>query len=131
MAERVLANPLSGAEIIEAVLDKIRQRLQRDCHLSPNLAYDYYLADIKINLTAHDVGRAVGVDVSQVVTEGVRPEDAALEAAEAEFHIDAEAPNVVRVETGQEVPVLTKGSDGKQTVRGIKYSRKKLEKATR
>lgn len=130
MAERVLANPLSGSEIIEAIVDKIRQRLQKDCYLSPNLAYDYFTADVRISLTAHDVGRAAIVEVEQQVTEGPRPEDAALDAADAEFHINAEAPNVVRVESGQPVPVLTKDSDGHPEIKGVRYSKKQLAKAS-
>ncbi len=131
MAERVLANPLSGQEIIEAIADKIKRSLERDCYLSGNLAYDYYLADVKISLTAHDVGRAAKVEVQVHDEQGARPEDAALDAAEAEFSVDQEAPNVVRVESGQPVPVLTKDKEGRQEIRGIRYSKKQLEKAAR
>jgi hypothetical protein len=130
MPERVLANPLSGKEIIEAVVDKVRQALQRDCYLTPNLAYDFYEADVKVSLTAHDVGRAAKVEVAVHDTQGEN-EDAALEASDASFHVDAEAPNVVRVESGQPVPVLTKDPDGRPAVRGIKYSKKQLEKAAK
>ena len=38
MAERVLANPLSGLEIRNAILDKISRRLESDCYLSSNLS---------------------------------------------------------------------------------------------
>ncbi len=131
MAERVLANPLSGEEIIEAVVDQIRRHLQKDCYLSPNLAYDFFHADVKISLTAHDVGRAAEVVIEETVAEGVRPEDYALEAADAEFHINEAAPNEVRVESGQDVPVLTRDADGKPAIKGIKYSRKALEKASK
>ena len=128
--ERVLANPLSGLEIVEAIVDKMRQRLLKDCHLSPNLAYDFFLADVIFSIQAHDIGRQVDVVAEEVITEASCPEDASLEAADAEFHIDAEAPNVVRVESGQPVPVLTKDSDGQPSIKGVRYSRKQLEKAS-
>jgi hypothetical protein len=130
MAERVLVNPLSGAEIIEAVADKVRKSLQKDCFLSPNLSYDYYSAEVKISLTAHDVGRDAKVEQAIHDTQGeiAENEDAALDAADAEFAIDAEPPNTVRVESGQPVPVLTRGEDGKPAIRKVKYGRKQAEK---
>jgi hypothetical protein len=132
MAERVLANPLSGSEVMEAVLDKIRTKLQSDCYLSPNVAYDYFTCNVKLSLRAHDVGRTAEVEVDETITAGEsNPEHAALEAADAEFQIEAAPPNEVRVETGQPVPVLTRDSDGKPEVKHIKYSRKQLEKAAR
>ncbi len=126
--ERVLANPLSGEEIIEAIAEKVKAALRRDCYLTPNLAYDYYVADVRISLTAHDVGREAKVEVAVHDTQG-DPEDAALEASDASFHVDAKAPNVVRVESGQPVPVLTKGTDGRPEVKGVRYSKKTLAKA--
>ena len=132
MPERVLANPLSGSEVMEAVIDKIRRKLQSDCFLSPNTSYDYFTCDVKLNLRAHDVGRTAEVNVEQTVTQGEpNPEYAALEAAEAEFQIEAAPPNEVRVDTGQPVPVLTKDAEGKPDVKHIKYSRKQLEKAAK
>jgi len=130
MPERVLANPLSGEEIIEAIAEKVKAALRRDCYLTPNLAYDYYTADVKISLTAHDVGRAAQVNVAVHDTQG-DPEDAALEASDASFHVDAEAPNAVRVESGQPVPVLTRDPDGRPAVKGVRYSRKQLEKVAK
>jgi hypothetical protein len=129
MAERVLVQPLSGAEIIEAIADKVRKSLQKDCFLSPNLSYDFYDATVKISLTAHDVGR--DAQVEQVIhdTQGevTENEDAALEAADAELDIVAEPPNTVRVESGQPVPVLTRGDDGKPAIRKVKYGRQKAQ----
>ncbi len=131
MPERVLANPLSGGEIRRAILDKISQRLAQDGFLNENLAYDFYDARIKISLTAHDVGRAAPVNLDVHVTDGEPPENenAALDAADAEFEIDAAAPNEVRVETGQDVPVLTRDEKGNPAIKGVRYSRKQLEKA--
>ena len=128
MPERVLANPLSGEEIRKAILDKISQRLERDCYLSPNLAYDFYECRVSISLTAHDVGRAAEVKVEETITEGTRPEDAALEAADSEFEIDRQSPNEVRVESGQPVPVLTRDGKGKPEIKGVKYARPRLDK---
>lgn len=132
MAERVLVNPLSGEEIVRAVLDKVGNSLRRDCYLSPNLAYDFYTADVKISLRAHDVGRTAGVNLAEVVTqhvETVNPEDIHLDAADAEFEIEAAPPNAVRVETGQDVPVLTRDTEGKPAIKPVRYSRKQLEKS--
>ena len=134
MPERVLANPLSGEEVVKAVLDKIGNSLRRDCYLSPNCAYDYYTAEVKISLRAHDVGRTAEVNVAETVTgrvEPFNPEDVHLDAADAEFNIEAAPPNEVRVSTGQDVPVLTKDTEGKPAIKPVLYSRKQLEKAAK
>jgi len=124
MPEKVLPLPLSGEEVRTAILDKISQSLQRDCFLSPNLAYDFYQAHVKLHVTCHDVGREAQIKVDETVTVGDNP-DALLEQADAEFDIVPEPPNTVRVESGQDVPVLTKGATGKAEIRGIRYARSK------
>lgn len=129
MPEKVLPLPLSGEEIRKAVLAKVGEALQRDCFLSANLAYDYYTAHVKVTLRAHDIGRTVEVSVDETATLGEETEDMHLDTAESEFDIDAAPPNEVRVETGQPVPVMTKGTDGKAVQRGIKYSKNQLAKA--
>lgn len=124
MAERVLANPLSGLEVRNAILDKLSSFLQRDCFLSPNLAYDYFSCTVKVSIELHDVGRTDKVEVKVTETEGDHPDDdALLEQADKEFEINPAPPNEVRVDTGQEVPVLAKAADGRGEIRGIKYKR--------
>lgn len=131
MPERVLPNPLSGEEVVRAILDKVGNSLRRDCFLSPNLSYDYFTCEVKLSVRCHDVGRTAEVNVAETVAGGEieESEDAALEAADAEFQIEAAPPNEVRVDTGQEVPVLTKRADGKPEVRQVRYSKKKLAEA--
>lgn len=121
MAERVLSNPLSGLEIRKAIADKVVQVLGRDCYLSENLGYDFYEAEIHVKLTLHDVGRAPEVEQTITDSQGEVSDDIHLEAAEADIHIDAAPPNEVRVESGQEVPVLA----GDGAIKGVKYSRGK------
>lgn len=125
MAERVLNDPLSGEEIIQAICDRVSDSLRKDCYLSPNMAYDYFTAVVKIEVRAHDVGRDVEIKTADVVTAGVENEDMHLEASDADFVIEAAPPNEVRVESGQPVPVLTKDAEGEPTIKKIKYGRKK------
>lgn len=127
MPERVLSNPLSGLEIRKAIADKVVQALGRDCYLSENLSYDFYEAVIHVKLTAHDVGRAAEVEQTITDTQGEVSDDVHLEAAEADIQIEAQPPNTVRVESGQDVPVLTKDSEGKSTVKGARYARGKTQ----
>lgn len=133
MPERVLASELSGLEIRTAILDIIGRRMQSDCFLSPNLAYGDYEADISIKIRARDNGRVAEVNIEKSLTHGdpttPDPDHVHLEEADLEFKIDADAPNSVRVETGQEVPVLTKSKDGRPEIKGVKYARKRAEKA--
>lgn len=130
MSERVLANPLSGLEVRTAILDKIGRCLERDCHLSANLAYGFFEAKVTIRLTVHDIGRVEEVNVDVNASAGEIPEnpDEYLDQADAELNIEAESPNEVRVDTGQEVPILTRDADGNQTIKGIRYARKHAQK---
>jgi hypothetical protein len=124
--EKVLNLPLSGSEVREAVLDRISQYLAQDCFLSPNCAYEYFKAEITVHITAHDVGRdAVVGTLPIVVTAGTPPEneDEFLEQADAVLEIHPAAPNEVRVESGQPVPVSTT-TKGKPDIKPVQYARK-------
>jgi hypothetical protein len=130
MSERVLADPLSGEEILTAVAEKIKSRLRRDCYLTPNMAYQSFRCKIKIELVAVDCGEERPVNVEESVS--LNPDDAALDQADkelAEFEIEPAPPNDVRVETEQPVPILTKDVDGRPTVRHAKYGKKHLKAA--
>jgi hypothetical protein len=130
MPEKVLPLPLSGEEVRKAVLDRIDQSLQKDCYLSPNAAYDWFSAEIKLKLMLHDVGRTAEVEQTVAVFAGEEPEEGA-EGVEGEITMEAKPPNEVRVETGQEVPVLAKSPEGKPVIKGIRYARKHAQKATK
>jgi hypothetical protein len=126
MAEKVLNLPLSGAEVREAVLDRISQYLMNDCFLSPNTAYDHFSAKITVHIEAHDVGRTAVVDTPPIsVSAGEPPdnEDEFLDASDAEFTMDPAPPNEVRVESGQPVPVATT-TKGKPDIKLVQYARK-------
>lgn len=127
MAEQTLNNPLSGGEVVEAILDKIRASLRLDCHLNPNSAYDWFSAEVTIKLDMHDAGAHIKGDYTAKATEGNQVADA--QHVEADFHIDPAPPNEVRVETGQPVPTLTKDEQGNDVVKGVRYSRKDAKKA--
>jgi len=130
MPEKVLALPLSGEEIRKAILDKISQRLERDGYLNPALAYDYFEGKVTVEILCHDVGRTAPVNITETVVIGAKPEesdDVYLDQAEGEFLIEPKPPNETRVESGQDVPVLTRGEGGKPEVKGIRYGRNKAK----
>lgn len=129
MAERVLADPLSGEEIRIAILDQLMTRLAKDGYLNKAHAYSHYSAKISIHIECVDMGTVYPVDVEETVTPvKTDDENALLDQFDAEMTVDPTAPNDVRVETGQEVPVLTHDGDGKPTIKGVKYSRRALAK---
>jgi hypothetical protein len=122
MAEQTLKNPLSGAEVIEAILDRLRSSLQADCHLNANSAYDWFSAEVAVKLDMHDAGAHIKVDRIAKIHSGTHPSED-LQHVEADFHIDPAPPNEVRVDTGQPVPTLTKDEQGRDVVKGVRYSR--------
>ncbi len=129
MAERVLADPLSGEEIRIAILDQLMTRLAKDGYLNKAHAYSHYSAKISIHIECVDMGTVYPVDVTETVTPvKADDENALLDQFDAELNVDPEAPNDVRVASGQDVPVLTTDSDGKPAIKGIRYSKKALAK---
>jgi hypothetical protein len=129
MSEITIAQPLSGEEVVEAILDRIRVSLYKDCYLNRVSAYESFTADIHIALKAKDCGRIAEVvqDVA-VASENPVDEDAAL--VEADLRLYDQPPNEVRQETGQGIPTLITEHDGQQVIKKIKYSRRPVtEKA--
>lgn len=114
MQERTVPLPLSGAEVREALLDKIGSALDRDCFLHPAASYDYFLGKISIDLTLHDAGQEMPIKTEVIATRGTPVEGS--ETSKVEVLLEEQPPNQVRVETGQRVPTDT----GKR----ILYSRK-------
>lgn len=129
MAEQTMNNPLSGAEVVEAVLDRLRTELRKDCYLNPSSAYDWFSCKVSIELDMHDAGSLIKVDRAVTAENGDKPgEVESLQHVSGGFHIDPAPPNVVRVETGQPVPTLTRDEHGKDVVKGVRYGRKDAAK---
>lgn len=122
--EKTLNTALSGAEIVEALRDRILEKLKRDCYLNPNHAYDYFSASIHIKVHLHDTGQELETEHRIGFTTGQPQMDS--EEVEVDLDIEKRSPNEVRVETGQPVPVLTKDKDGRSIIEGIKYGRSAL-----
>jgi hypothetical protein len=131
MAEKVLPEPLSGAEIKKAFLFKVGQMLDRDCNLNPEGGYRWFSGSFSFHLTVEDVCGTSKVDAKDVtVTQGLEPEDGAeLSEASGELEIEPDLePNKVRVGTDQPVPILTTDTNGKKTIRYQKYRKPKAKK---
>ena len=124
MAEKTLNSPLSGAEIVEALQDRILDKLKRDCYLNPNHAYDWFSAHITLQIKLHDTGQELETTHQVIYATGTpQPES---EEQELELEIEKRAPNEVRIESGQPVPVLTQDKQGRSIIEGIKYGRSAL-----
>jgi len=125
--EVAVPEPLSGTEVIEAIVFKVREQLRRDCYLSPNSAYEYFKAKIRIEIAAIDCGNERGVKADIDVELREQPEIADLQTETSDEIVDRMPPNVVRRETEQPVPVVTQDAVGKQEQRRVKYARTEKE----
>ena len=122
--ERVLAKPLSGAEVIEAVVVRIREQLQKDCFLSPHMAYGSYSFTCNIDIQfqgSRIAGTHATVRGEQSVADAPQTEK---ESQQVTISDEPKPPNEVRRETGQEVPVLAKTPQGRLEERRVRYERK-------
>lgn len=125
MNETTFAKPLSGPEIIEAVIYKIRENLQKNCLLAPHSGYGAFSFDatVKINFnnpTSHikdAMGFAKGGD-------GDFDENAENVGETVTIHGDEEPPNQVRRDTEQGVPAMVKTPQGGTEEKRLKYQKK-------
>jgi len=126
--EKALPQPLSGEEVRTALLAKIDESFARSCHLKFDNAYTEIEAKIRIEITAYDYGREVKDNhiIESKVTSGLTPQTEPQQVT-TEFVLEKKPPNVLRVETGQDVPIAV--TDGKKTtVKRMRYTPRK-EKA--
>lgn len=123
MSEITIAQPLSGSEVVNRIVEKIRTMLHQDCFLNAYSAYESFEADIKIDLKMLDCGRTPEVH-ARVIERSETPlsEDFALEHADA--HLGAQPPNQVRMESGQPIPTLVNTGDGRPEIRPVRYARR-------
>lgn len=121
--ETSIAEPLSGDEVVEAVLDLIGQKLRRDCFLSRNSAYESFEGKITVHLRLKDVGRIAEVQTEVPFVLRKAGNDAT--EIDEEMFLDEQLPNVTRVNTGQAVPVLVQSGEGRPEVKTVKYGRPK------
>lgn len=130
--EKPIVLPLTGEEVQHAVLYKLAQSFERDCHLSVQNSYTAFRATITVKLVLIDYGREQNDNHEIVEQGGELP--AQFNETEHTIEIDAQPPNVVRIETSQPVPVRTVEA-GKEVVKHVKYQppkgkAKNAEKAT-
>jgi hypothetical protein len=124
MPERVLNQQLSGAEIVEAVVDQVRTQLQKSCYLNPNSGYDWMAAKVRVDLELHDTGTLLTESFKAESETGLKPNPDEIEVHEVDFDIEPAPPNEVRVQTSQPVPVETKDVDGRPVIKGVRYAKK-------
>ena len=118
MNEITIAQPLSGEEVVEAILCRVKETLRKDCYLNPNAAYEAFTADIRVEVRLKDCGRMPEVNSRiRVASEKPVDEDAALIAAEA--HLGEAPPNQVRMESNQGIPTLVQTAEGKSEVKNV------------
>jgi hypothetical protein len=125
MAEKQVPLPLSGDEVREAIHFQLEQTMLKSCHLADTNAYSSFKAEITVKLVLNDLGRYVNDNHVALVGEGeVTPESKTVEAA---VEVPEKAPNQVRVDTGQDVPVKAV-VEGKTVIRKQKYAPRKVQK---
>lgn len=128
--ERTVVKPLSGAEIVEAILSRVRSQLQRDCFLASHLAYKSYSAQVDVRVQFQDTGTRITDTEVHVQTNGGEVTDEEMQVEEAHVEVTPEPPNIVRRETGQDVPVVTPKPSGGMEERRVRYAPKGTPETT-
>lgn len=126
-SEKSIPLPLTGEEIQEGALAKVRECFEKSCHLSAGNAYTSARFEITVRMTLFDFGREVSNNeiVTGEIDSGIPQEGAAL-AVEENLIVEPMPPNQFRQETGQAVPVATV-VDGQKKIRHVKYAPRKAK----
>lgn len=120
MAEETAGLPLSGEELVKLIQDKVGDTLRKDCFLKQHFAYPEFGGSVEVKLWLG--GAIVKREVNATVSLGPKPEDA--EEREGTFEIENGPPDELRIESGQDVPVVTKDDNGRTVVKPVHYARK-------
>jgi hypothetical protein len=124
MSEKQVPLPLSGEEVRNAILYRVDESLRKTCNLSDSAAYTSFRGTIEIRLTLSDYGREVTDNHNVTVAEEVGLEGEAPREVTTSITIEPAAPNTVRVETKQDVPVKTT-EEGRTVIKKVKYQVRK------
>ena len=116
MSERTLAEPLSGHDVVERIVEEVRRRLKSDCFLNPVFAYPSFACDGSFRIWLKDpTGTRELMIQFQAASDTPLDEDAYLR--ESQFHIGEEPPNTVREQAGTGIPTEFKTPDGRTEVK--------------
>ncbi len=134
MQEKTLPRPLSGTEIKTAILKKLEQSMNRDSRLANHVAYGAFSYHFRLDIKFQDLGTQYGqtAEEGQETLQEVENPEVILEVETLDWDEEAKAPNQVRVETEQPVPVAVKEPSGKVVERRVTYKDPKFrEKAAK
>jgi hypothetical protein len=126
--EKTLAKPLSGSEIVEAILFRIRERLGKDCFLAPHIAYGSFSFQAEIRVQFQNTGTAIKETFVRANDQGGDVTEAEMRSFDVTVTDEPKAPNEVRVETGQGVPTIVTKPQGGIEEKRVKYDPKNLPK---
>lgn len=131
-SEKSIPLALTGEEIQEGVLAKVRECMQTNCHLGMGNAYTAARFEITVKMTLFDYGREVKNNVATAgeIDSGIPAGNEPM-VIEGGVTMEAMPPNQFRQETDQPVPVQTV-VDGQKKIRHLKYSprKKKIDSNT-
>jgi hypothetical protein len=122
MSEATIAVPLSGEEVVESIIERVRTMLYNDCHLNPALAYQAFEAEIHIRLKLCD---AQSSGETTEFADKMSGGDRKILEAEAFSRMEQRPPNAVRQEASLGIPTLVEDSQGRKEVRHVKYPKSK------
>ena len=119
--EKTIAKPLSGQEVLDAIIFKIREQMRRDCFLASHIAYDSYSFQGTIRIQFQKTGTAIKETNITARGKGGEQSDRQMESVDVEVSDEPKPPNEVREETGQGIPALVTKPTGGVEEKKLKY----------
>lgn len=124
-SEKSVPMSLTGEEVQEAAVAKLRECMQHNCHLRLSDAYTSARIEVTVKMVLSDYGREVRNNtVAEVELDSGIPPESEPRVSEGTVVMEPMPPNSFRVETQQPVPVVT-SQDGKKVIKHLKYAARK------
>ncbi|HKM83871.1 MAG TPA: hypothetical protein VJY15_23310 [Candidatus Acidoferrum sp.] len=120
--ERTIAKPLSGGEVMEAIIFKIRDALKRDCYLAPHIAYDSYSFQAEIRVQFQKTNTSIKETTVHTRGKAGDVSDQPMESADVKTSDEPKPPNELREETGQGIPTIITKPQGGVEEKKVKYA---------
>lgn len=122
--ETVLAKPLSGTEVAEAICYDLKQALLHEDRLAPHTAHPRFSYTLSLHVNTPD-GPTASVVRTLAGGEAAPCVPGAPGTATTEVTVERPVapPNAVRQETEQPIPVLVETEKGKIEEKWVKYAK--------
>ena len=120
--EQVLVKPLSSDEILEIIINKLRQAKEKNCLLARHLAYSTFRFKAHVEINFQTTGILTEATLDAGGQEGSVDAEIPEDSVVLDFEEEEKPPNQLRQENDMPVTVARKAPGGKMVEEKVHYT---------